>query len=185
MPSPAGREGEQHVARRLAADRRARLLHHPRDVAVADGGAVERDALARERRLEAEVRHHGADDAARARGCPCRFQSRRDDPEDVVAVEDAAGLVGEDRAVRVAVVRDSDRRAALARRRRAMFSGWSAPQLALMLRPSGASQIAATSRAGAAQAPPARDRRRRRCPRRRRSRARPVARACSAASRSR
>src|SRR5262249_51398880 len=109
------REGQQDVARGLAPEARAALLHQARDVAVADGRARERDALAGEGRLETPVGHDGADDAS-GREPPATLPGRGDDPEDVVAVQDAAGLVSEDRPVGAAVVRDAEARASLASR---------------------------------------------------------------------
>ena len=65
-PVAGRRQGsQQHVARRLAAERGAGLVHQARHVAVADGRPAEGDALLRERRLEAEVGHDRPDDAAR------------------------------------------------------------------------------------------------------------------------
>ena len=79
------------------------LLQH---VAVADRGAIERDAFARQRLLEAEVGHQRADDAARQRlAAPI---VHRDHVEQLVAVVGAAVAVDHQQAVAVAVERDAD-----------------------------------------------------------------------------
>ncbi len=55
---------EDDVARLLAADVAALLAHALDDIAVADRGAVQLEAVALEVALEPEIRHDGGDDAA-------------------------------------------------------------------------------------------------------------------------
>ena len=90
----------------LAADLPAPFPELFQHVAVADRGAVERDAFARQRLLEAEIRHQRADDAARQRLAPPIIH--RDHVEELVAVVGAALAVDHQQPVAVAVERDAD-----------------------------------------------------------------------------
>ena len=92
-------------------------VHEPGHVAVADSGAGEGDAFLPQGGFEPEVRHHRADDAAR-RELALRLPVAGHDPQHVVAVEDPARLVGEDRPVGVPVEGDAEGGALLARHRR-------------------------------------------------------------------
>ena len=75
----AGRRivGQDHVAGLLAADVVALLDHALEHVAVADRGALQRQAEAGEMALEAEIRHDGRDDAGLRRAARRRASSRR------------------------------------------------------------------------------------------------------------
>ncbi len=90
----------------LAAEREALGLHRLQDVPVADRRLDQLDALALHRQLEAEVRHHRADDGllAELAGVPHR---EGQDGEDLVAVDLLARRVHGEAAVGVAVVRDA------------------------------------------------------------------------------
>ena len=79
------------------------LLQH---VAVADRGALERDALPRQRLLETEVGHQRADDTAGERLAAVIVH--RDHIEQLVAVVRAAVAVDHQQAIAVAVERDAD-----------------------------------------------------------------------------
>ena len=65
----------QQVAGGLAAERAAGLLQHLQHVAIADLGATELDALLRQRMLQAEVAHDGADDRP-AQRASARWRAR-------------------------------------------------------------------------------------------------------------
>jgi hypothetical protein len=94
------------MPRALAAERPPALDHRLEDVAVADLGARERHPRARERLLDAEVRHHRADDAAAERAAAHRVH--RDDVQQLVAVVDAPVAIGHHEPVAVAVERDAE-----------------------------------------------------------------------------
>ena len=99
--------GQNDVARRLAADIVAVRAHVLEHVAVADRRAHERNAQIAEIALEAEIGHHGRDDAGlgeTAVGLPA-FGDHR---QQLVAVDDAPALVDDEHAVGVAVERDAD-----------------------------------------------------------------------------
>jgi hypothetical protein len=82
-----GERGDDRIARRVLVEaedmagvspRRSASAfpQHLEHVAIADGGTVERDAFARKRLLETEIRHQRADDAARQRLAPPIVHSR-------------------------------------------------------------------------------------------------------------
>ena len=92
------------MPRLLAAERQAALEHFLHHVLVADRAADEIDAQPTERELEADVAHHGGDNrialqASLAPELPSAHQEHR------VAVDDPPAVVGENRAVAVAVER--------------------------------------------------------------------------------
>src|SRR5262249_40707522 len=99
----------------LTAQRGSPFFHQSRDVAVTDRRSREGDALAFECRFQPIVGHDSADHAG-GRESTLALPISRDDPEDVIAVYDAAPLVGEDGAIRGAVVSDAKCCAALSRR---------------------------------------------------------------------
>ena len=91
----------------LAADIEAVLAHMLDDIAVADRGARQRQVQALQIALEAEIGHDGGDHAA-AREPAATAASSGDQRHDLVAIDDAALLVGDDDAVGVAIERDAD-----------------------------------------------------------------------------
>src|SRR6516162_3846598 len=98
---------QDDVPGRLAPDIVAVLAHMLEHIAVADRGARERKADAVEIALEAEVRHHGGDDAGLGE-VAIVLEARRDDGQELVAVDDAAALICDDDAIGVAVEGDAD-----------------------------------------------------------------------------
>src|SRR6185437_11044746 len=102
-----GAAGEDDVAGLLAAEGGAGGLHLLEDVLVADWGAQHFDGAAAERRLEAHVGHGGGDDGGGGEQA-AGGEVARGEQEDGVAVDDAAGVVGEEGAVGVAVKRDAE-----------------------------------------------------------------------------
>ncbi len=92
---------------RLAAHIEAMGAHVLEHVAVADWRARERDCQRPEIAFEAEIGHHGRDDAGlgeAAVGLP----ALRDHRQQLIAIDDAPALVGDEHAVAVAVERDAD-----------------------------------------------------------------------------
>ena len=111
IPSPAGESGANSVCPEVSPPRAAPVssisfatLRSP------TAARKKRDPLPAEGRLEAVVGHDGADDAAVGQEAAAPPVAGHD-PEDVVAVENAAVLVGEDRAVGVAVEGHAEGRA--------------------------------------------------------------------------
>ncbi len=98
---------DDDVSGLLAAQGVALGLHRLQDVAVADGRLDEVDALALHGDLEAQVRHHGADDGVLAQ-LPGLAHGEGQHREDLVAVDLLAGRVHGQAAVGVAVVRDAE-----------------------------------------------------------------------------
>ncbi len=105
----AGRRviAQDDVAGLLAAEIAAKAAHLFDDIAVADPGAVQTDALPGEIMLEAEIRHDRGDQRA-AREAVAMRQLGRDQRHQLIAVENDAALVGDDQPVGVAVERDAD-----------------------------------------------------------------------------
>lgn len=99
--------GEDRVARLLAAKLVAALIHLFEHVAVAHARADEADAVFAAELVKAEVRHHRRNDRA-ARELPAALHVRAADGKHLVAVDNAALLVDEQAAVRVAIERDAD-----------------------------------------------------------------------------
>ena len=85
------------------------LLHH---VLVADRAAHQLDAAVAQRDLEADVAHHGRDDGVGSEA-PFALQLPGAHQQHGIAVDDAALVIDEDRAVAVAVERDAHLAAAL------------------------------------------------------------------------
>ena len=102
-----GEVGQDDVAGLLAADIEAVLAHMLADIAVADRRARQRQAVAAEIALQAEIGHDGGDDAVPAQP-PVLVPGGGDHRHQLVAVDDAALLVDEDDAVGVAVERDAE-----------------------------------------------------------------------------
>ncbi len=98
---------ENDVAGLLAADDVAALEHFFEDVAVAYGGAGERDTFAGEDALEAEIRHGSGDDAV-ALQFALRLEITRDGEEDAVAVDDFPRFTGKEGAVGIAIEGNSE-----------------------------------------------------------------------------
>lgn len=90
------------VAGLLAADDVTAAKHFLEDVAVADGGASERDAFAGEDALEAEIGHGSGDDAVTFE-LILRFEIARDSEKNAVTVDDFACFADEESAVSIAV----------------------------------------------------------------------------------
>src|SRR5688572_22510736 len=86
----------------LSAEDRAPLEHHLQHVLVADVRAAKLDAVVLELLLEAEVRHHRRDHAS-ALQLTALPEMLRPEVDDLVAVADVARVVGEDRAIGIAV----------------------------------------------------------------------------------
>ena len=97
----------------LAAEVEAVFAHRLDDIAVADLGAVQREAEAVQEALQPEIGHDRGDDAAAGK-LAVRRPASRDQRHDLVAVDDVAVLVGDDEPVGVAVERDADVGAMLA-----------------------------------------------------------------------
>ena len=95
------------MARRLAADVVAMVAHLLEHVAVADRCADERDSEIAEIALEAEIGHHGCDDA-RFREAAVGLPAFRDHRQQLVAVDDVPALVDDEHAVGIAIQRDAD-----------------------------------------------------------------------------
>ena len=95
------------MAALFAAHRVAALVEGLEDVAVADRRLDDMDALALHGQAEAEVGHHGGDDRVFAQGA-ATMQIGGTDGHDVVAVDDASGVVDGQQAVGVAVERQSE-----------------------------------------------------------------------------
>ena len=91
----------------LAAEIAAERAHLLDDIAVADRGAVQLDAVAGEKALETEIGHHRRDQSAACEASAPR-QPGRDQRHQLVAVENDAALVGDDQPVGIAVERDAD-----------------------------------------------------------------------------
>src|SRR5207302_2579597 len=104
---------EQEMARLLAAQVGAELLHLLVHVAVPDLRLDDADARGAEGLVEAEVRHHGGDDDL-ALEPAARGEVTPRDRERVVAVADLPGRVHGDEPVAVAVEGEAHRRAAAA-----------------------------------------------------------------------
>ncbi len=90
----------------LTAERRTAREHLLEHVAVPHLRLDDVDPGVPHRRAEAEVRHHGADDG-RTREPPLLLQRDRARGEHLVPVDDPTLRVGEERSIRVAVVRDA------------------------------------------------------------------------------
>ena len=144
MPSPDGRVLEDDdVAALLAAEAGARHLHPLEDVLVADGRPDDLAAGRLDRGLEPAVREHGHDEAAVgefAAGEPVQ----REDPEDLVAVDDPARSHRRRSAGRRRHRGRSPTSAPRVRTTSASEAGSVAPQPTLMLSPSGSSWITST-----------------------------------------
>ena len=98
---------DDHVPGLLAAERVAVLLHRLQDVAVADRGRDELDALALHGQLEAEVGHDGRDNGVLAQGAVLPHR-QGEYGEDLVPVDLGARVVDGQAAVGVTVVRDAE-----------------------------------------------------------------------------
>ncbi len=110
--------GEQAVASRavsekndvaglFAADDVAAAEHFFENVAVADGGASERNAFAGQRAFEAEI-GHGSGDHAIPFELVLRFEVTRDGKENAIAVDDFAGFANEEGSVGIAIEGDTE-----------------------------------------------------------------------------
>ena len=93
---------ENDVAGLFAADDVATLEHFLEDVAIADGGAGERDTFAGEHALETEIRHGSGDDAV-ALEFALGLEITRDGKEDAVAVDDFPRFASEEGAIGIAI----------------------------------------------------------------------------------
>ncbi len=98
---------DDEVARLLASEGVAALVHGLEYVAVADAGLHHGDVVLRHRDAEAEVAHDGRDERA-LREQAATGHREREDGHDLVAVDDGARVVDREAAVGVAVVRDAD-----------------------------------------------------------------------------
>ena len=95
------------MARRLAADIVAVAAHVIEHVTVADRRARDRNSQIAEIAFEAEIGHHGRDDAGPGE-TTVRIPALRDHRQQLVAVDDAPALVDDEHAVGVTVERDAD-----------------------------------------------------------------------------
>src|SRR3546814_20857000 len=86
---------QDHVPLLLDADVEPALAHPFEDVALADLGAFEPQPLAGEEAFEAEVRHHGREDAAAVQP-PLPCPARAAPPPDLVAADVRAASVDHD-----------------------------------------------------------------------------------------
>ena len=86
----------------LAAELGAKPFHGFPDIAIADLRALEADAVVREHRLEAPVRHHRADHDLGVELSVTREMARRERQHEVAVVR-AASLVDDDHAVAITV----------------------------------------------------------------------------------
>ena len=91
----------------LAADDVATSQHFFENVAVADGGAGERNAFTGEDALEAEIGHGSGDDAI-ALEFVLGFEMASDGEENAIAVDDFARFADEESAVGIAVEGDTE-----------------------------------------------------------------------------
>src|SRR6185503_7231412 len=126
----------------LAAEQPTLVLHHFQHVAVAHGAALQRNAAAVERLLEAEVAHQRADDAAGGGTAPPVVE--RDHVEQLVAVVDApfgVDIIRRSPSPSSATPRSAPCSSTFACR----CFGCVAPTPALMLMPSGSLPTATTS----------------------------------------
>ena len=92
---------------RLAADIVAAAQHLFENIAVADLRAHELDALAFEKALQSEIRHHGGDDT-RLGEAAVFLPALRDHREQLVAIDQVSALIDKNDAVGVAIERDAD-----------------------------------------------------------------------------
>ena len=91
----------------LAADVDAAGAHALGHIAVADLGTVQRDALRRQKTFQPQVGHHRRDHAVPGQP-PGPAPILRDQAQDLVAVDDLAVLVGQQKPVRVPVERQAE-----------------------------------------------------------------------------
>ena len=99
---------EDDVPRLLAADIAAARAHRLQDVAVADLGSLEGDAILGEAAFKTEVGHDGSDDCV-ARENAAAMMVEPDQRHQLVAVDDGAFLVDDDQPVGIAIEREADR----------------------------------------------------------------------------
>ena len=91
----------------LAADVAAAFAHPLDDVAVAHRGTMQGEAEPLQMALEAEIGHHGGDNAV-ARHLAGGVPRGGDKRHQLIAVDEPAALVGDQQAVGVAVEGDAD-----------------------------------------------------------------------------
>src|SRR6476619_8040524 len=94
------------MARWLASEIVALLEHLLDHIAVADRRAHHADALPFEETLEAQIRHHGGDDAGLGETAVF-LPALRDHREQLVAIDHMAALVDQDHAIGIAVEGDA------------------------------------------------------------------------------
>ncbi len=103
-----GREIRQHDMAGLFAAQVEALFHHPADdIAVADLRALQLHADGFEMGFKPEIGHDGGDDGVLHQP-PLFLPALRDEAQQLVAVDDAAGFVAHHDAVGVAIERDAD-----------------------------------------------------------------------------
>ena len=103
--------GKNDMPRLLATDVETAGAHPFEHITVADAGALERQPFALQVALEAQIRHHGRDNAAAPQHAAAR-PADADERHQLVTVNNAARLINNDQPVRVAIERDADVRAA-------------------------------------------------------------------------
>ena len=102
-----GQITEYEVARLLAADIEPAAAHPAQNIAIADLGPLQRQALAFQIAFEAEVAHHRGDQGVLGQAA-LLAQCDGQQAEDLVAVDDLALLVADDDPVGVTVQRNAD-----------------------------------------------------------------------------
>src|SRR5882724_10746687 len=91
----------------LTAEIAAQSAHLFDNVAVADGGAMETDLLARKKTLKPEIRHHGSDQRVAREPATAR-QPGRDQRHQLIAIEDVATFIGDDQPIGIAIEGNAD-----------------------------------------------------------------------------
>ncbi len=85
------------------------LAQHRQDVAIAHRGAAKLNVGRTQRHLKSQVAHHRADHRPPQRSC--LLERTRHDVQKLIAVHDAAEMIGHDEPVTVAIERDANVRA--------------------------------------------------------------------------